>query len=396
MPAGELGVVFLLGAGMPGTQKITEAVLCGQGVQRAENGTYYIPPNDGSPWIVLDGPELHRLDDIAPVIEYLNRLRELAREHYDKRSHRAANYEDIYYVADQIREVLFGEYGNPLVHAEAQAILARMSRFESQRRKCSLQEAAGSFQGIVECAWEFIQAVVVSLLSRNPRKTDHLRLISEAWRDERVAELHVATLNHDRVIDIFLREGGIPYADGFEETSESADGFRRFRPEVYERAGRVRVLKLHGGVDWCVRSPDIDDPWANEIGILTEPHGLGIEALLLKSMAIQIGTLNKVTNYTVSRHLSELQHRFLHSLDKSNLMVVSGYGFGDMGINARIMNWIYGRRGRRLVVADPHAGNVMNRFQSRWFEWKSAKAAFSVPQGIEDTTWDDVLRVVEA
>jgi len=401
MPTGDLGVVFLLGAGtsigagIPGTQEITEAVRHGRGVQRSSDGTYYILPYDGSPLTFLESPGLYQLDDIAPVIEYVNRLWELAREYYDTRSRRVPSYEDIYYLAEQIREVFFGEYGNPLVHAEARAILAEMNRSESQRRKCSLREAADSFQGIVECAWELIQAVVVSLLARNPGTTGHLRLIGDAWRDERVAGLHVATLNHDRVIDVFLRADGIPYADGFEDISETTDGFRRFRPEVYSRPGRVRVLKLHGGVDWSLRWT-LDDPWANEIGILTEPHTLGAEVLLLKSMAIQIGTLNKVTNYTLSRHLSNLQHQFLHSLDDSSLMVVSGYSFGDVGVNAQIRNWVYGSRGRRLVVVDPHAGNVINRFQSHWFDWKAAKAAFSMRQGIEHATWDDVLRLVEA
>ena len=85
------------------------------------------------------------------------------------------------------------------------------------------------------------------LLAKPPSDTTYLRLISEAQSDPWVRTVDIATLNHDRVIDAFLKEAGICYVEGFGEAGP--DGFRHFSPDVYDGCGRVRVFKLHGAVE---------------------------------------------------------------------------------------------------------------------------------------------------
>ena len=75
-------------------------------------------------------------------------------------------------------------------------------------------------------------------------------------------------------------------------------------------------------------------------------------------------------------------------------MVVSGYSFGDEGVNARIVDWTYGRRGRRLVIIDPCLDSAKERLSQHWGRWVEEGALFSLAQGIESTSWDDVLRLV--
>jgi hypothetical protein len=384
MSAADLSVIFLLGAGsslaagMPSTQEVTDSVLSGERLAEA-----------------LGEPGMMYADGIK---DYLQLLRDVACAYFEKRGGRDPNYEDIYYLAVQVRDVCEGHFGNPLIYDVSNTILEDTARLEEQRRKCCHKKALALASRVLWYAVIYIEGTVRALMDRDPTGTDYLRLIADACRDPHVRAVHIVTLNHDRVIDTFLRQNDIQYADGFADETEAVDGFRRFCPEVYSRSGRVRVLKLHGGVDWTVRwSPD--DPWDRQISIVVDPGArecLRPEGRVLDSLPIQVGTYNKIMDYTLARYLSDLQCQFLRSLDASDLMVISGYSFGDEGVNARVTHWVYARRGRRVVVIDPCLSNARTQLRSRWNIWQDHGVLFTVPRRIEDTSWEEVIGLARA
>jgi hypothetical protein len=249
----------------------------------------------------------------------------------------------------------------------------------------------------------YIEGVVRGLLAPCPASAAHLGLIGQACEQRRPQNVDVATLNHDRVIDEFLREHGIAYDDGFER--DPTEGFRRFCPSVYERSGRdkrARVLKLHGAANWNWRA-DRPSKGATvyHLGAVTDYHSAsppfdGEPADI--TFPIQIGTYNKMTNYTLFRSLTDLQCQFLRWLDSSDLIVVAGYSFGDAGINARVQNWAVESPGRRMVLIDPCLDDAKRGWtisqNSHWADWQTAKIVVPLRKRIDDVTWAEVLSVI--
>ncbi len=187
IPPGEPHVIFFLGAGvslcagMPGTQCITDRVLSGEGVIRDSEDRYRIVPQEQ----IGEVEEISRREYVEPVIAYVNRLNDWAKE---MRSGRTPNYEDIYYHAMQVRNVICGVSDDPLLHPVAMQILRDTVDEEKKRRPVSDGEASLSAKVIIGAAQAFISSVVSSLLANPPGQTDHLHLIGEGlWGYSRVS-----------------------------------------------------------------------------------------------------------------------------------------------------------------------------------------------------------------
>jgi len=402
-------VVFLLGAGasrpacMPCTQQITDRVLSGEGVE-----CYHLRDCDTTPYhyhyTVSAKDEVPTQDqwrqcdwkdEIPPITEYLGYMYRLACDYYRNRSgdlcwarrDYSPNYEDLHYLVSQVRDERFAP--NPLIRDTSAAIRCETERLADKYRDLHLKTYL-SLSTLF-----YIEGVVTSLVSGRPDSTDYLdRLVGKACRNLGPQNVDIATLNHDRVIDVFLRAQGFPYDDGFER--EEAEGYRRFSPAVYRRScrdGRARVMKLHGGIEWARRWPSDDSRDAEIVmavdGRVTDPVGpIGSH---MYGLPIQIGTYNKILDYTLHRHLSDLQCQFLQSLDSSELVVGAGYSFGDPGINARVGHWASGPGKRRLVIVDPHPNHAKRELGSDWNDWERWEILSVVEKPIEDTTWDEVV-----
>jgi hypothetical protein len=323
MSTAGLRTVFLLGAGssvpanMPSTQEITDRVLSGESVVYGSDDTYGLQAEDGV--VPNVSQRLQRQVYVEPVVEYLNHLRDCACDYYTKHRGRVPNYEDLYYVAAQVRDARLRALANPLVHKESEAIFQKLERREQCRAKrldgCTCLPAAA----VLDKALTYVEGVVRDLLAKEPAKTDHLGMIAAARRDQkRVQSVDVATLNHDRVIDTFLKVNEIDCADGFRKPA-GKDGFRLFCPDVYDQRNVLRVFKLHGAANWTWLWK-ANDWWGSRIVIFTDPCAmdrLRPSDYQQDDLPIQIGTYNKIMNYTFYRHLSDLQCQFLHCLDNA-------------------------------------------------------------------------------
>ena len=127
-------VVFMLGAGssiaagMPRTQQITDIVLSGEGVGPSSDGGYDIrPAGEVSPEI----DRHNRMFLIDPVVDYINQLS----DYYRCRRARLPNYEDLYYLAAQVRDAHSGVVDNPLVDEESEGIFQEVERREQCHAK---------------------------------------------------------------------------------------------------------------------------------------------------------------------------------------------------------------------------------------------------------------------
>src|SRR5882724_8580877 len=61
------------------------------------------------------------------------------------------------------------------------------------------------------------------------------------------------------------------------------------------------------------------------------------------------GSYNKIAQYGAGIFLSQMQE-FDRALATHSVIVMSGYGWGDKGINMRLKNWLWEKRGRRILL----------------------------------------------
>ena len=105
-----------LAAGFPSTGTLTDLVLSGHGVTRGSDSSYYIDD---------DGPPVGETLLANCMVRHLHAEAEL---YYSTYAERRANYEDLFYLAQQVSDDLSGELENPAVRSFVNELRAYMSR----------------------------------------------------------------------------------------------------------------------------------------------------------------------------------------------------------------------------------------------------------------------------
>lgn len=390
------GIAFLFGAGisipakMPKTAEITERVLCCDKIGRASDGSYYLNYESG-----LSEQYLKR---IKVMIGLLNE--ELSRFHSSRQVDGGPpfNYEDLYYVARQIRDYAEGAQDNPTILPFIEKILPRIEPLFNGSEDETVEQ--WTLWDITRETVHYIEDVVRGMLKKAPEGLSYLSFIGEAW--EACDAVDIFTLNHDTVIERYLGNESIPFTDGFD--NEKGD-VRRWDPSLFESGDRrIRLFKLHGAVNWYLYRPDggmvLDDMLCVNDGYSWDAEGL---THLRGEPEILIGTYNKMFDYANGVFL-DLRHMFYKSLLSTCNVIICGYSFGDHGINKMLDSWIK-LPGRRLVVIDPDAETFKSR-KSRWVEsrvpecWEELKSRGilkCIPQRIEDVDvcWEKITRELQ-
>jgi len=372
-------LLFLLGsgisrpAGMSTTERLTEQVLSGENAMKYAGG-----------YVVGEGPPANAWDAVDPHVLALTReLHERAQRFYAKYGDpRAANYEDIAFLADQIASSLEFEYENPGLDPFVVELAGRLTSGDERE----LEHRASAVR-------DYITGSIASLLRRPPGSLEHLKLIADAAGDSNVDELNIATLNHDTVLEQALAHFAVAFSDGFgDRISDVSSAWTNAFP------GPVRLLKLHGSVnwfriDWRGRQTTIrtaGDEWhlkddqGNRLG---SPAGTGPQLLA--------GTFNKILSYPSPVYL-EQHARYRAALDDADAVVVSGYSFGDKAINTQLAGFLRDGSSRPFVVihADPKGviagarGAIQNSVAS------AGERCRGLCAWVQDVPWPDLLKVL--
>lgn len=385
-------VSFLLGsgvsfpAGIPSVEELTSIVLSGKGVMRHTDENYYFDQS----------PDLQPNEYIPRVTLFLNRLKiEIDLYYWHKRS-QATNYEDLYYVASQIRDSELFEYDNPAVQPLINKILPEirpiLKGHRSEVRKTwRLHELATE-------ATHFMRDVVWHSLTKAPKRLDHLCCIKDACLDHGVSNVDVFTLNHDTTLEQYFAQNGINVNDGFGKVE---NGMRYWDPDIVEKDdSRVRFLKLHGSVNWFRFRPNdgnqVDDkiaiPIAWDFWHTQDPIGRRQWPVDGRPMFLA-GTFNKMLDYS-SGIYADLHYQFYKLLKNTTALIISGYSFRDRGINTRLIDWLYSDDSHRVIAIHPKpdelAFSARGSISNKWDDWLRSSRLSIIPKPIEDTKWRDV------
>ena len=364
---------------MPSTAEITERVLSGEGVWQHTNSIYYVGEDRSLP---------NRAAYVPAVLKFLRRLKAEIDQYYRFHPVRRTNYEDLYYVASQIEDSESGEYDNPAVQPLIDKILP-----EIQPVLVGNEDEGGPEWELHKLAGEstnYIQDVVWHSVDEEPTRSDHLDWMKAACTDHRLSSVDVFTLNHDTVLEQCLSKNSVPFADGF---GEPVNRVRYWNPDSFDELPRVRLFKLHGSVKWFqFRNGSVGIPLDGDIWHTKDPAG-NMQLPLEGRPVILAGTFNKMLKYTNGIY-SDLHCEFHRSLRHTWRLVICGYGFGDKGINTRIVEWVYSSPDRRLTIVHPEPEDLRRAARGaismNWDRWETEHRMTIIPKAIEQASWQDI------
>ena len=378
-------LAFLLGsgaslrAGMPSTRQITNAVLTGTNVRKSTDGHYFIDGETRTNPAEMTDIEICRV--LATFVHsYIEQFYETRRTH-------PTNYENIAYVLTQVAETISREIDNPAVEAFVHLLMAcpEIEKTIQCRDLGEMAQEAANY--VADIAW--------SLCRIEPQTTDYLRFILEA-NGERTDGTYVFTLNHDLVLERFLESQRVHFADGF---GEPKGNVRYWENSLDPEAGSgVVVAKLHGSVNWFVfdthagQEPVIPVGDANH---LLDEQGRLLPVPVHPRPALLLGTFNKMYSYT-SGIFADLHCCFHRVLRDTSTLISVGYGFGDKGINTKLVQWLNTSFRRRLVVVHPDPcslrGCARGAIIKDWDDWKQNDRLVEVQMKAEELSWRDHLQ----
>lgn len=280
-----------------------------------------------------------------------------------------SNYEDIYYLARQLKDNESGEVENPAVQGFVQEIKGRIQNLclpipmTGEEVTCSR---------LASKACDFIQCVVWHMLywDKPPIGMD---IIKELALSRDVEQLDILTLNHDFLVENLFEFDKIQFEDGFGPPDGEVCFFEASR---LDSGCKIRLLKLHGSINWFLFRSEKNGKRIDRYGRFKRgdlwhlKDSTGTMLLNLRGTPIFLsGTYNKIFDYGSGIH-AEMHFRFHQSLREIDAMVMSGYGWNDPGINTRLMEWLYSSDKKRLYLLHKNPEGEI-RDKSRSGMWHS-------------------------
>ncbi len=350
-----LGSGISLPSGLPPVETITEQILNGDWHGHTDSNFYkgLLQPGQRD-W------------KVERQKKFLKCLKEHADQYQQHRRWNGANYEDLYYLVRQIEDEFLGEIDNPAIRPFVEALKKETRELcepKATETEFSLRELASESQ-------DYISSIVWHLLGNKsiPQNLDAVRHLAQF---DSVEKLDIASLNHDLLIESLLQQSGINFVDGFAD----ADGdVRHFEPETFDNpVATVNLYKLHGSINWWrfVETKNRRDvirygihlrmpPWDGKNSRGTQLHELDPRPVFL------CGSYNKLFDYRYGI-FAELHFRFFRLLRQHELIVMSGYGWNDRGINGWLSEWLSSGRKNKIILLHNHPEHI--RDNSKSFMW---------------------------
>lgn len=213
-------------------------------------------------------------------------------------------------------------------------------RFLSLLREFVADEThSGASKKLFEELLRVLRAELVNLLMiDHPRRVEYLRPLASLGRQP--GGVTIATLNYDLTIELAAASVGVLLDRGVDRWLLSSD-----QRMAFEKEG-VRLLKLHGSVDWQRRDPPtvrFDYTKLPQVSLEVKEDYAGDPFLIF-------GRREKLRP---QGPFLELLEEWRNRLRSARALIVVGYSFADEHINETIARWANQRPDRLIAVVDP-------------------------------------------
>jgi hypothetical protein len=281
-----------------------------------------------------------------------------------------------------------GQYPNPLANSFLEIHRCNIEYMLSldddwNTENISNNELKYGFSDAVRSIHGWIKEQIAGLLNKEP-DLSKLSFWNSIKDDKEIGKCFIFTLNHDLLFEKL-----------FDSSEEMNDGFCKPQNEEYkvwdqksfERLNRrIELFKLHGSISWYYYK-DIDKVISRKRSPNDCFGGGDLPEIL-------IGTYDKMLEYT-GGIFTDLFWHLKRVLDRTNIVIVCGYGFRDKGVNNYLIDWLVGEKNRKVAIIHPNVENLMTRKSSPAVGcyWKKNKTRFiDIPGRMGSITWDFVKK----
>jgi len=302
------------------------------------------------------------------------------------------SYEDLYYLCEEIALFDWGLHNNAMIPAFMESLLEEFSPFLKERSNRKKLLEIGRF---AHAAKKYINAAVIENLT-SPEIIKGLDLIVKLANSPKVTSLDILTLNHDLLVEDLLTRNGIQFADGF----GSADGnVRWFTPDNYFSKTKLKIIKLHGSIDWYSLLIDGHEKIGKFSGSSPNEQNdsKGKPLQFLNKSPNVLSGLNKVNYYNTGIY-TDIHFHFQRVLYQNSLMIMSGYGWGDDPINNRLMTWLDKKRENKLILLHRDIDLIKERsivMDRDYSNWVSAGKLKHIPKWLSETNLEEIVEAFQ-
>ncbi len=332
---------------------ITAALLEGQWHMHTDESFY-----QGAGGLKLDG-----LDVAATAQSFLRLLKESARPYLAARKAGPPNYEHLFSLAKTIEDELSGESLNP-----ATADFVERISHQTKTLWTTFTDVPWSgtrndrLASLAMRSLVLIESVVRHQLGAGKTPVGFKALLQLLRDTERFEHIDVVTLNHDLLLETLFEREGISFCNGF----TLKDGEAWFYDDrAFAASERIHLLKPHGSINWYSFRKHSND-------LSTDRHGIpvpGKDACHVKDEdgnwfhnlarnPVFLTGINKAPRYATGIFGKQVSW-FRRSLEQTQRIVCSGYGWRDDGMNDLLFEWLYSSPINRLVML--HDGKKIER-----------------------------------
>ena len=252
----------------------------------------------------------------------------------------------------------------------------------------------------------FIQSAVYHKLNITSDQELHLgelKLINELATSKKTTQLNIFSLNHDLLIEQLFKNNGIEFVDGFEQ---EINGVRYFNPSQFDSSNKIKLYKLHGSINWFeFTRPVRDNIYKNVISSHNKETlylSQDAEGKLLQAkntiLVFLTGTSNKFRSYS-SGIFGDIITQFLFALKDTDSIVMSGYGWNDIGINQHLWRWINADESRKLILLHRlEKDNIREKVfgnLDQYDIYTSLHRLIQLEQWLSETTFNEVLPLLK-
>lgn len=269
------------------------------------------------------------------------------------------NYEDLYFLLSQLEKEKYGFDNLSLwifedwVYKKCHNILYDFLKIKEELIHVSMnfeEEKAQLLLELLSSSLLFISSVTKnSLTFPENGEVGGFNLLKDLYDDSTVKQINIFTLNHDTLIEQFLEKNCIKYSDGF--AKEYCNDFWEFNNDFESSNSKVRIFKLHGSINWY-----FDQYYKGEGRkyIKCKDH-LNIKDKIRVSEELEKLPSSFLTGYDkheryIDGMYGDLYYQFHKALLENNRLLVSGYGFGDYGMNRILITWLDRHKENQLIL----------------------------------------------
>jgi hypothetical protein len=351
------------------------------------------------------GPQPDLPPHTPDVTARVRQLLDLLREHderdiklagyspVDKRSSGAifrgakTTYEDLFYLCQQI-----SLWGNGLV--DNSMVTPLMEILERQAGGLLAGESAmarmSNLASLAQHACFFIESVVAGELQH--KLVAGFDLINELATANDIEQLTIVTLNHDTLVEQFLMEKNVEFVDGFGQRDGDV---RWYDDRLYDtQHAKVRLIKLHGSVNWYAFLVNGRSQPAifvgNDTAQIKDQHAKELKPVFRRPSFLS--GINKAVAYQRGIY-ADMHFRFHQLLRECESMVMSGYGWGDTAINFRLDTWLDQSRKNNIVLLHETPQDLVEKslvMASGYDAWVRCGQLRPVPKWLCEVTLSDL------